>query len=393
VRVPTLRRARRDPELPGIAGPVRVGTSAASLRGRLRPGDLAVIDHLDLDRVSAESLLAAGAAAVINLAPSSSGRYPNLGPRALVEAGVPVLDRVGEDLPRAVEDGEQLRLAEDRLYRGEEEVGRGELLTAEAVDAGMARARGAMSRQVEAFLGDAGELLRHESAMLLDGVGIPELRTEVAGRPVVVVARGHRCEQDLAALKPFLRDSAPVLVGVEEGADLLLEHGLQPDVVVGDLGAVSDRALTCGAEVVAHEHRDGARVWQERLADLGVQATVFPAPGHAADLALLLADAGEAGSVVTVGLRTGLTDLLDQGRAGVASALLVRLRLGDRLVDGRTVAALHRPKPPLWPLWLLAGLLLAALVTVLVATGAEGVRPDDLSLWWESLRDALGSVA
>ncbi|MFD0801885.1 putative cytokinetic ring protein SteA, partial [Streptomonospora algeriensis] len=241
----------------GVTGPVRCDRRTRNLATRLSPGDIAVIDHLDLDRVSAEALLQRGVAAVLNAAASISGRYPNLGPRLLVEAGVPLVDNVDPEVFARVHEGEQLTLDGGTLLRDGSVVATGTPQTPESVAAAMEAARAGVAVQLEAFATNTAEYLRHEHDLLFDGVGIPDVSTPMQGRHVLVVVRGYHHREDLAALHPYIREFRPVLIGVDGGADALIEAGFRPALVVGDFDCVSDQALTSGAELVVHADRDG----------------------------------------------------------------------------------------------------------------------------------------
>ena len=282
--------------------------------------------------------MASGVVAVVNAAPSTSGRYPNLGPETLVAAGIPLLDRVGDDVFREVREGDVLRLDGEALHLGDRVVARGVLQDAASVAAAMTAARAGLATQLEAFAAGTAEYLLEERDLLLDGTGVPEVRTRLEGREVLVVVRGHDSRQDLRALRPWIREHRPVLIAVDEGADVLREAGYTPDLVVGDLDSVADEVLRCGAEVVVREHRDGSAPGLLRVQELGVHAVVFPAGGTSEDVAMLLADSAGASLVVAVGTPATLEELLDRGRQGMTSTFLVRLRLGAKLVDARPSA-------------------------------------------------------
>ena len=258
MRMLTLRKAR-PVDAPGRSGVVRLDRRTKNLTKRLRPGEIAVIDHIDLDKVSADALVTCGAAAVVNAAPSISGRYPNLGPEILAAAGVPLLDNVGDDIFSAVPEGELVRLDGDTLYAGDRIVAKGTEQTVESVTASMAEARAGLAMQLEAFAANTMEFLRRERDLLLDGVGVPDIRTPIDGRHVLIVVRGYHYREDLQTLRPYIREYRPVLIGVDGGADALLEAGHRPDLIVGDMDSVSDACLRCGAEIVVHAYRDGTR--------------------------------------------------------------------------------------------------------------------------------------
>jgi uncharacterized membrane-anchored protein len=357
-------------------GPARLDMRTKSLTKRLRPGDIAIIDHVDLDRVAAEALVGAKVCAVVNVAPSISGRYPNLGPEILFAAGVPLVDDVEGDLFAQIREGESVRLYDDTLYAVDGRVlAKGTVQTAESIAAAMAEARAGLAVQLESFASNTMEYLKRERDLLLDGVGVPEIRTKLEGKHALVVVRGYDYRRDLAALRHYIREFRPVLVAVDGGADALLEVGLKPDLIVGDMDSVTDGALRCGAEVVVHAYRDGTAPGLSRVQDLGVDPVVFPAAGTSEDVALLLADEKGAELIVAVGTHATLVEFLDKGRSGMASTFLTRLRVGGKLVDAKGVSRLYRSRIPAHTLALL---VLATIVTfavsLYVTPGGESYR-------------------
>lgn len=343
MKVPTIRRQKHE-RLPGITGTARVGRRTKELTKRLSPGDIAVIDQVDLDRGTAEALVARRVAAVVNAAPSSSGRYPNVGPEVIVAAGIPLVDQVGEGVLSTLDDGMRVRLDGDALYVGDRFVASGVEQDEATVARALADAKSGLSVQMEAFAANTMEYLKRESELLLDGGGIPAVKTRLRRRHCLVVVRGHRWRDDLRALRHYIKEYRPVLIGVDAGADALLEAGYRPNLVVGDIDTMSDRALRCGAEIVMHGYRDGRVPGKERVDDLGVEAPVFTATGSGEDLAMLLADAAGASLIVGVGTHATLVDFLDKGSAGMASTFLSRLRIGGKLVDAKSVSRLHRSR-------------------------------------------------
>jgi uncharacterized membrane-anchored protein len=323
---------------------VRIDGRTKDLTKRLKSGDIAVIDHQDLDRVSAEALLGCKPLAVVNAAPSITGRYPNMGPEILVDAGVPLLDNVGKDVMAALVDGQSARLDGDTLYAGEVVVAKGTLLDHDIVAAAMIEARAGLAVQLEAFAANTMEYLRRERALLLDGVGVPDITTVIDGRHALVVVRGYHYKDDLETLRSYIREYRPVLIGVDGGADALLEAGHRPDLIVGDMDSVSDATLGCGAEIVVHAYRDGRAPGLERVRRLGLDSVLFPATGTSEDVAMLLADDKGASLIVAVGSHATLVEFLDKGRSGMASTFLTRLRIGGKLVDAKGVSRLYRSR-------------------------------------------------
>ena len=283
--LPGARRSR-PVDLPGVSGPARLDRRTKTLTRRLRPGDVAIIDHADLDRVSAEALLRCEAAAVVNAAPSISGRYPNLGPQVLIEAGIPLVDDAGPELFEQLREGQAVRLDGDTLYIGEAIVAKGTLQTAQTVAANMENAKDGLATQLKAFVANTMEYITRDSELLIEGIRIPPLRTRLEGRHALVVARGYRHDEDLKALHAYIREFKPVMIGVDGGANALLDAGYRPDLIVGDMDSVSDRALNCGAEIVVHAYPNGFAPGLPRVQDLGLESVTCPASGTSEDVAV-----------------------------------------------------------------------------------------------------------
>ncbi|HET8595140.1 MAG TPA: putative cytokinetic ring protein SteA [Intrasporangium sp.] len=375
----------------GVSGPARVDRRTKNLTKRLRPGDVAVIDHRDLDRVSAESLVAARPAAVVNAATSISGRYPNVGPEILVSAGIPVLDDAGPEV-MALKDGQPVRLDGDGLWLGERHVASGQLLDEQSVQAQMHEARAGLAVQIEAFATNTMEYIRKERDLLLDGIGVPPITTQLEGRHCLIVVRGYHYREDLETLRPYIREYRPILVGVDGGADAIIEAGHRPDLIVGDMDSVSDAALRCGAELVVHAYRDGRAPGLARVEQLGLHAVVFPAAGTSEDVAMLLADDCGAELIVAVGTHVTLVEFLDKGRDGQASTFLTRLRVGGKLVDAKGVSQLYRARVPGGMLVVLVLVGLFALFAAIAATPTGQAWLQVLAARWDDIRSAVVGI-
>jgi uncharacterized membrane-anchored protein len=385
MRIGTLRRGRAQESGPGVAGTVRLDRRTKNLTKRLRPGDIAVIDHVDIDRVSADALVGCRVGAVVNAAPSISGRYPNLGPEILINAGVPLLDDVGREVFSRLKEGARVRLEGTRLLAEDGSVvAEGVAQDPTSVEAAMTEAKAGLSTQLEAFAANTMEYMKRERALLLDGVGVPDVTTDMDGRHVLIVVRGYDYKEDLHALRSYVRDYRPVLIGVDGGADALREAGYQPDMIVGDMDSVSDDTLTCGAEVVVHAYADGRAPGLSRVQDLGVEAITFPATGTSEDIAMLLADEKGATLIVAVGTHATLVEFLDKGRGGMASTFLTRLRLGGKLVDAKGVSRLYRSRISTAALVVLVLAAFLAIGSAIAVSAAGRVYLDLLLDQWNS---------
>ena len=390
-------RSKSATSLPGIVGTARVDRRMNTLIRRLTPGDIAVLDHVDLDRGNAEALVESGAAAVVNASPFISGRYPNLGPELLAKSGVALVDSVGPDVFDKIDDGARVRLHEGQIFLGSEAIATGRALSADEVRVQMDEARDGLFTQMQSFTHNTTEFLRREQDLLLHGEGAPKTKTKLHGRPVVIVVRGYDYRNDMVHLKRYIREQRPVLIGVDAGADVLLSAGHRPDmVVVGENGlaqasrsaeetAVSDKALRGAREVVLHTDRAGRALGSDRLDRLGLYPLHFPAAGTSEDVAMLLADLSGASLIVSVGTHATLDEFLDRQRAGLASTFLTRLRVGPKLVDAKGVPQLYSGRVRLWYLVLI---LLAGIAALVLAIGATPVGQE----WWTSLRASLSDL-
>jgi uncharacterized membrane-anchored protein len=388
-------QARAAPE---VGGPVRPGRRTKLLVRHLVRGDVALVDHLDIDRVSAEELIAAGASAVLNCAASSSGSYPNLGPQLLVEAGILLVDLPDDALFELVSDGDPLVIrvsARDGEPPGAEILSRGQLLArGEVLDRERVRAetearRREIGEALERFAHNTVEHMREERELLAGRIALPRFATDFRDRSTLVVVRGVGHEHDLRALRPFIRDMRPVLVAVDGGAELLLEAGMRPDMIVGDMDSAGEAALRCGAELVVHGYPDGRAPGRKRLEELGLPFKLVPAPGTSQDVALLIAAEKGARLIVSVGSQFNLVEFLDRNRKGMSSTFLTRLRIGEILVDAKGVSRLYQPRPGLTPLLVVIAAGLLAMIAVVWMTPA---LRDVAELLWLRIQLLLGSA-
>jgi uncharacterized membrane-anchored protein len=380
-----LRPQRRQPaaqERTDLAGPVRMDKRTKRLIRRLRHGDVAVIDHLDIDRVAAETLVERHPVAVVNAAQSISGRYPNAGPTVLAEAGVPLLDAAG---PAVFElrEGEEVRVdADGVVWRDGIEVARGEWLRPEDIRKRVDAAKDNLASALEDFTLNTLSYVRRDRDLLLEGLELPTLKTRLRDRHALVVVRGHDYKKDLSILRGYIQEFRPALIGVDGGADALLEAGLKPDVILGDMDSVTNEALTCGAEIVVHAYPDGRAPGKERVEALGITPLILPGAGTSEDMAMLLAYESDCDLIVAVGSHASMVEFLDKGRPGMASTFLVRLKVGAKLVDAKGVNRLYRQGVRRSDLGFL---VVAALVAMLVVSlVSEPVR-----LVWGDLFELL----
>jgi len=355
---------------------------------RLRRGDVAVIDHLDLDRVSAEDLIACGVEAVINCSPSSSGRYPNAGPLLLVQAGVLLVDAPGAPLFEALGDGDAITVRGGDVLRRGDVLAHGEAQDPVTVQALNDERRREIGEALEAFAHNTVEHMVAERELLAGKLELPQFNTDFRDRPALVVVRGVDHKRDLKALRSYIRDVKPALIGVDGGADAIIEEGFKPDMIVGDMDSATEPTLRCGAELVVHAYSDGHAPGRETLEPLDLPFKLVPAPGTSQDVAMLIASEKGASLIVSVGSHFNLVEFLDKARSGMSSTFLTRLRIGEILIDAKGVSRLYRARPGPSPLLLVLGTgLLMLAVVVWTAPGLH----DFAELIWLKLRLLLGA--
>jgi uncharacterized membrane-anchored protein len=371
---------------------VRPGRKTKLLVRHLRRGDVALVDHLDIDRVSAEELIAAGAAAVLNCSPSSSGTYPNLGPQLLVEAGVLLVDLPDDSLFETISEGEPIVVVDGGPTSGEvlrdgKPLARGEVLDLDRVCAETEARRREIGEALERFAHNTIEHMREERELLAGRIELPRFQTEFRDRSTLVVVRGVGHQHDLRVLKPFIRDMRPLLIAVDGAADALMEEGLRPHMVVGDMDSASEEALRCGAELVVHSYPDGRAPGRHRVEELGLDFKLVPAPGTSQDVALLIAAEKGARLIVSVGSQFNLVEFLDRNRRGMSSTFLTRLRIGEILVDAKGVNRLYRPRPGPRPLLFV---IFAGLIALLAVVWMTPALRDVVELIWLKLQLLFG---
>jgi uncharacterized membrane-anchored protein len=370
-----------------VAGIARLGRRTKHLVKRLRPGDIAIINHRDLDRVSGEDLIACGVRAVLNCAPSSTGRYPNMGPLLVVQSGVHLVDVPDVDLFKALNEGDAVTVRGGEIIRNGEVVATGEVQDPATVQRLTDERRQEIGDALEAFARNTVEHMVEERELLAGKLELPRFETDFRDRYVLIVVRGVDHKRDLKALRPYIRDVRPVLVGVDGGANAIVEEGFKPDMIVGDMDSATEAVLRSGAELVVHAYSDGKAPGRDHLDALGLEHKVVPAPGTSQDVAMLIAAEKGARLIVSVGSQFNLIEFLDKNRRGMSSTFLTRLRIGEILVDAKGVSRLYRPRPGLG---LLAAIVFTGLVTLTVIVLVTPGLHDVADLLWLKLQVLLG---
>lgn len=370
-----------------VHGRVRPGKRTKLLTKTLQPGEIALIDHMDIDRVSGEELVRKGVSCVINVAQSSTGEYPNTGPSIIAAAGVHLVDAVDSELFEQLKDGDEIVVRGGEILRGTEVLARGVVQDRQVVAEQYEEAKRQVGHAIERFAENTMQYIRQESELLSGKLDFPELETIFRDRDVLVVVRGVDHQRDLKALRTYIRDEKPILIGVDGGGDALMDEGHRPDLIVGDMDSAADSVLISGAELIVHAYRDGNAPGAERLDKLGVEYKTVAATGTSEDIAMLMAAEEGARLIVTVGAHFNLVEFLDKNRKGMASTFLTRIRVGEILIDAKGVSRLYRPRPSSRAI----SAVLAAGAFALVAAIAVSPSLSNLAdLFWLKIRVTLG---
>lgn len=370
-----------------VEGTARLGERTKHLVKRLHPGDVAVIDHLNIDRIAAEELIEAGVVAVLNASESSDGQYPNAGPLMLVHAGIRLVDAPDAGLFELLKDGDEVRIEGGAISLAGGEVAHGRALGAAELERQLELQRERIDEALAEFAENTVAHVRQEAELLTGTVEYPPTRASFRDRHVLIVVRGDRHRRDLKALRAYIRDVRPVIVAVDGGADGVLEAGLKPDVILGDMDSAGDAALRCGAELIVHAYPDGRAPGCDRLLGMGLEHRIVPAAGTSEDVAMLMAYEKGAALIVSVGAHFNLVEFLDRKRAGMSSTFLTRLRIGEKLVDAKGVSRLYNPSSSLAPVGLFA-IVFAVLLTIVVVSSPA--LSDVFDLVWLKIRIWLG---
>ena len=370
-----------------ITGRARLGRRTKDLVKRLGPGDVAIIDHADLDRIAAEDLVRSGVDAVVNVAPSSTGRYPNPGPLVLAEAGVRLVDVPQAPLFDELDDGEEVIVREGEICRDGDVLASGRVIDLEEASAEIEHQRAEITGALAAFATNTIDHIAEEGDLLAGRIDLPAIRTRFRDRHALIVVRGPGYRRDLDTLRAYIEDTRPVLVGVDGGADAILEAGFRPNLILGDMDSASDAALSSGAELIVHAYPDGRAPGGERVAGLGLDHLVIPSVGTSQDVAMLLAHEKGAELIVSVGAHFNLTEFLDKNRAGMSSTFLTRLRIGETLIDAKGVSRLYNPGVRGWQLGVFA---LAALLLIAIIVATAPALGELAELVWLRLEVLFG---
>jgi len=370
-----------------VKGKIKLGRRTKDLVKRLQPGEIAVIDHQDLDEVAALSLMEAKVRGVINASSFISGRYPNPGPKILLSHGIALLDNVGQEIMEILKDGDYISIVGNNIFKNEQYIAEGLLLSSSIVETKMKQARENLDHELDKFIINTLEYAAKEKSLILGKLNLPQTKVDFTGKHALIVVRGKNYKKDLRIIKPYIDEMKPILIGVDGGADVLVEAGYHPQIIIGDMDSVQDSTLKSGADLIVHAYPNGKAPGLKRIEELGLQAEVFPAPGTSEDIAMLLAYEKGASLLVAVGTHTSMLDFLEKGRKGMASTFLVRLKVGSILVDAKGVSQLYTKGTSLQHV---ACLFLAALIPMLVVLDSVPATQQILRLLSLKLKLILG---
>ena len=360
-----------------IEGVARKDKVTKNLTNRLKARDIAIISHRDLDEIAAISLMEKKISCVINTEETISGKYPNRGPEILLEKGIPIFEvNEGSSLDRIIE-WETIGIVGDKIIRNGEYIADCTYLGRDRIEELLKLGYDNIEFELDNFIENTLEYAKKEKSLVTGALSIPEIKTNINQKHVLVVVRGRDYKEDLMTIRSYINEVKPILIGVDGGADALLEFGYIPDIIVGDMDSVSDKCLSISKEVIVHAYANGKAPGLERVKSLGIKPILFQSPGTSEDIALLLSYEKNADLIVAVGTHTNMIDFLEKGRLGMASTFLVRLKIGDKLVDARGVNKLYGSK---LNLKYLIFIIIAALVPIIILTLINPVTRELITL-------------
>ncbi|WP_240675721.1 putative cytokinetic ring protein SteA [Ammoniphilus sp. CFH 90114] len=323
-----------------VRGTVIVDRKTKNLLKRIKPGQIAVICHEDIDEIAARDLVATKVKAVINTATSISGSYMSVGAKILLHHHIPLYDT--EVHLSKFHDGDTIEIIDDKIIFSDATYAVSREVTQQEVAEKLELAHGNLESRLHLFIENTLDYAQREKDFFTSSLpGLP-LDTKLSKRHVLIVVRGKHYREDLRAIRSYIEDYHPILIGVDGGADALLEEGWTPDLIIGDMDSVSDYALNSGAEIIVHAYPNGYAPAGSRLEQLNVAYHVLPAPGTSEDVAMLFAYEHGAEWIVALGAHSNMIDFLEKGRKGMASTVLVRMKMGMKLIDAKGVSMLYQ---------------------------------------------------
>ena len=380
-----------------LTGALRDCTPQGKGLRKLSEGDIAIVDAPDMSRREAQLLVEKRPAAVVNIAPFSSGNIPNYGPQLLLDADIRLLEGAGAATREAFRDGKKATLTADgEIIVGKKVIAQAEPLDQAAVESSFDNSQRELVDHMEAYFGNTTEFIHTESPLLVDGVGVPELGDVMDGKKVLVVSPTLDTREKISNLRHFIREFQPVVIGVGAASDTLLDLGYSCDFIIGDPADISSDNLRGDARVILPADPDGHAAGLERIQDLGVGAVTFPAATDSpTDLAILLAVYHNAETIVTAGESVDLDRIFAGADHAAPPAMLARLKAGDRIVDSRVIENLYRPSSSggvAWA-WAILGLLVAiATIVVIVGVMGNGTFVDNLIDSWNNFALAVQNL-
>ncbi len=370
-----------------IKGMLKKDKKTKNLTKRLEYGDIALIDHKDLDEVAALSLVESKIKCLINMSETISGRYPNQGPSILLEANIPIFEVKEENIYNQIVEGDIIEIIDDYIVYKGNKIAQCKLLDEDTIQELLDIGFHNTEKELERFIENTLEYAKKEKGLVTGKISIPRTKTKINGKHVLVVVRGKDYKMDLDAIRSYIDEVNPIFIGVDGGGDALLDYGYIPHIVVGDMDSVSDKCLKKTKEIIVHAYPDGRAPGLKRIKNLGLDAQVFPAPGTSEDIALLLSYANGADLIVAVGTHTNMIDFLEKGRSGMSSTFLVRLKVGSILVDAKGVNKLYHSS---LKLKYVIGIAIAALIPIAVITSMHPLMKELVLLFKIRIRMIFG---
>jgi len=325
-------------------GYIKKDIKTKNLIKRLKPGDVPVLLHEDIDEVAAYSLIDKKVKLVINCAKSFTGKYPANGVKILIENNVEIIDDMGQEFYDNLNEGDIIEIEQNKIYINKEYICDAKYLDVQEFNKMYTESYKNMEQILEHFIQNTLEYAKQEKWFILSSLELPDIKVNMFDKHVLVVTRGIDFKKDIKAIKNYIFEVKPIIIAVDGAADALIEEGFLPHIILGDMDSVSEKALLSCKEIIVHSYTNGHAPGLKKVKELGLEAKTIACPGTSEDVALLLAYEKGAELIVSVGSHSNIVDFLEKGRKGMASTFLVRLKVGPKLVDAKGVSRLYSEK-------------------------------------------------
>lgn len=321
-----------------VEGIIKKGSKTKALIKYLNSNDIAVLNHNDIDELAAYALINSGISIILNTGLCMTGKYNSKGTSILIKNGIKLYEvKVSYEL---FNDGDYVCIRDKDLI-----INKYNIFTNACTNVNEAYVRKYTelsntnaNKELINFINNTLSYANEEKDKILFETSYPNINIKIKGRDVLIVVRGSFCESDLMALKSYIEFYKPVIIGVDGGADLLINNGYVPDILIGDMDSVSDLGIYRSKEIILHAYKNGYCPCKDRVDKMNVKYKILSMLGTSEDIAMLMAYDMGAEQIVLLGGHKCMYDFMEKGRKGMGSTLLTRIKIGEKLIDFKGIS-------------------------------------------------------